>query len=110
VGTIGITITLALMPFARHKVVLFMVLAVMGLSMGAIDTTANVCMITVYGTDVTPFLQVLTFCANRQPDEFLIIMCGMLTGIALLLWPWRILRTNDCRTVSTQLRLFTLGK
>lgn len=33
-------------------------LAVMGINMGIIDTVLNVSLIKIYGTDVSPFLQV----------------------------------------------------
>jgi len=37
---------------------LSLILALMGLAMGVIDTTANVCVLKTFGVDVTPFLQV----------------------------------------------------
>ncbi|XP_064483550.1 major facilitator superfamily domain-containing protein 4A-like [Ornithodoros turicata] len=60
-GTTVMTVTMALIPLCRALVLLAVVLALMGFSMGAIDTVANVYMIRIYGRDVSPFLQALHF-------------------------------------------------
>lgn len=57
-GICIIGFTLALIPFCHSVPGLAIVLAIMGFSMGLIDTTANVSMIQLYGFDVSPFLQV----------------------------------------------------
>ncbi|XP_035210516.1 major facilitator superfamily domain-containing protein 4A-like [Stegodyphus dumicola] len=54
-------ITMAIIPFCKVLWILAFVLAVMGFFMGTIDTVANVCMIRIYGKDVSPFLQALHF-------------------------------------------------
>ncbi|CAM1313984.1 MFSD4 (predicted) [Pycnogonum litorale] len=62
VATITIATTLSIIPFCSGLHVLGTVLAVMGFFMGAIDTTANVSMIKLYGQDVSPFIHALHFC------------------------------------------------
>uniref|UniRef100_A0A914WC67 Cytochrome b5 heme-binding domain-containing protein n=1 Tax=Plectus sambesii TaxID=2011161 RepID=A0A914WC67_9BILA len=60
-GMVGITLTFVLIPSCSDLSALGFVLAIMGFSMGLIDTTANVSMISVFGSDVSPFLQALHF-------------------------------------------------
>ncbi|XP_070557583.1 major facilitator superfamily domain-containing protein 4A-like isoform X2 [Ptychodera flava] len=57
-----IAITIAMLPFCHALWLLGIVLAIMGIAMGTIDTTANVCLIKIYGPLVSPFLQALHFC------------------------------------------------
>nr|XP_006812452.1 PREDICTED: major facilitator superfamily domain-containing protein 4-like [Saccoglossus kowalevskii] len=59
---ITIAVTIALVPLCHLLWLLSIVLSVMGIAMGMIDTTANVCLIKIYGPQVSPFLQALHFC------------------------------------------------
>uniref|UniRef100_T1JDA5 Major facilitator superfamily (MFS) profile domain-containing protein n=1 Tax=Strigamia maritima TaxID=126957 RepID=T1JDA5_STRMM len=61
VSIIVLAVTLAVIPLCYTVILLALVLAIMGYFMGVIDTLANVCMITLYGKDVSPFLQALHF-------------------------------------------------
>src|SRR5262249_51632200 len=67
-GMVGITLTFVLIPACSSLESLGFVLAVMGFSMGVIDTTANVSMISVFGSDVSPFLQVIACVLHRFGD------------------------------------------
>ncbi|XP_078001354.1 major facilitator superfamily domain-containing protein 4A-like isoform X2 [Glandiceps talaboti] len=62
ISIITITITIAMLPFCHALWLLALTLAIMGIAMGIIDTTANVCLIKIYGPLVSPFLQALHFC------------------------------------------------
>ncbi|CAH1783781.1 unnamed protein product [Owenia fusiformis] len=53
--------TLFIVPFCNVMAALGVVLAVMGINMGMIDSLANLQMLKIYGPDVAPFIQALHF-------------------------------------------------
>ncbi|XP_033116578.1 major facilitator superfamily domain-containing protein 4A-like [Anneissia japonica] len=57
-----IGVTIALIPLCHELWMLAVVLAIMGIFMGIIDTVANVSLLKIYGKLVSPFLQALHFC------------------------------------------------
>jgi hypothetical protein len=64
---IGIDATLLMISISGNVYALAIVLSLMGFAMGLIDTTANVSMMTLFGDDVSPFLQVrLSFNFNQS--------------------------------------------
>ncbi|CAH1266428.1 MFSD4A [Branchiostoma lanceolatum] len=62
VAVITVGVTLSVIPLCRTLWILTLVLALMGVAMGCIDTVANVQLIRIYSHDVSPFLQALHFC------------------------------------------------
>ncbi|XP_019620608.1 PREDICTED: major facilitator superfamily domain-containing protein 4A-like isoform X2 [Branchiostoma belcheri] len=62
VAVVTVGVTLSVIPLCRSLWILTMVLAIMGVAMGCIDTVANVQLIRIYSHDVSPFLQALHFC------------------------------------------------
>ncbi|XP_035677287.1 major facilitator superfamily domain-containing protein 4A-like [Branchiostoma floridae] len=62
VAVVTVGVTLSVIPLCRTLWILTMVLAIMGVAMGCIDTVANVQLIRIYSHDVSPFLQALHFC------------------------------------------------
>ncbi|XP_037088210.1 major facilitator superfamily domain-containing protein 4A-like [Pollicipes pollicipes] len=61
VSLLMLAVTLSLVPQCWSLPVLALDLAAMGLFMGVIDTISNLCMIQLYGANVSPFLQALHF-------------------------------------------------
>ncbi|XP_023236471.1 major facilitator superfamily domain-containing protein 4A-like [Centruroides sculpturatus] len=61
VAILMMTATMAIIPVCNVLWSLAIVLALMGFFMGTIDTVANVSMISLYGKDVSPFLQTMHF-------------------------------------------------
>lgn len=61
-ATIVIPLTMMVLPLFSALVGLAITLALMGLSMGSIDSLANLQMMHIYGDAVSPFLQALHFC------------------------------------------------
>lgn len=61
ISILMMTATMAIIPLCNVLWSLAIVLAFMGFFMGTIDTVANVSMISLYGKDVSPFLQTMHF-------------------------------------------------
>ncbi|XP_018416754.1 PREDICTED: major facilitator superfamily domain-containing protein 4A [Nanorana parkeri] len=60
-STLIISVVFVIIPFCRHVVVLAVIMAVAGLSMGCIDTISNMQLVKIYKQDSAVFLQVLHF-------------------------------------------------
>jgi len=58
INTMLLALCMFVIPFCQVLPALAFVLAVMGFNMGSVDTLANLQMISVFGDDVPPFLQV----------------------------------------------------
>ena len=118
VATILIPASMFVIPLCNALLGLAIVLSVMGINMGLIDTLANLQMIQLYQESVPPFLQVIkTYSIQHiiMYNHTLLILCQLndddaliwnfvfflLLGNAFLLWSWGICQSHDCWTISS---------